>query len=153
MYYSGLEIIEMALRVEENGYKFYTEAQKITDDLEIKALFLNLAAMEVNHVSAFKKMLENYEPENFEFNKDESEEYINFLADSHIFSKKNAGIDKLNSLKSGKDALEMAFKFEIDSIAFYKEISGYAQKEALPVIERLIEEEKQHAKAIKKLMK
>jgi rubrerythrin len=50
MYYSGLEIIEIAIRIEENGQEFYTAAaDKIEESSDVKGLFYDLAEKEITH--------------------------------------------------------------------------------------------------------
>jgi rubrerythrin len=56
MYYSGSEIIEIAIRIEENGQKFYTAAAEIIKGNEdIKVLFSELAEKELPHIAIFQK--------------------------------------------------------------------------------------------------
>jgi rubrerythrin len=57
MYYSGLEIIEIAVRIEENGEEFYTAAAKIFKEMtDVKGLFLDLAEKELTHIAIFQKL-------------------------------------------------------------------------------------------------
>ena len=93
MYYSGLEIIETAVRIEENGYAFYTAAAgRISESNDNKALFLDLAEKEMIHIAIFQKLAGKFEAEEFEFNLEDEKDYVNHLADSHIFGKKDAGM-------------------------------------------------------------
>ncbi|MBI5560973.1 MAG: rubrerythrin, partial [Deltaproteobacteria bacterium] len=53
VYFSGSEIIEMAVRIEENGGRFYTDASEATKDSKLKKLFQYLAGEEKKHLKYF----------------------------------------------------------------------------------------------------
>jgi rubrerythrin len=153
MYYSGQEIIEIAVRIEENGFAFYTgAANMIKEQGDIKNLFLDLAEMEVHHTNVFQQLADHFEAEKFEFSKDESSGYINHLADSHIFGKKDAGAALAKTIKTPREALEIAFKFENDSVAFYEELHKRTESDAKQLILDIINEEKGHAAMIRRFM-
>ncbi|MCX6249715.1 MAG: ferritin family protein [Bacteroidetes bacterium] len=153
MYYSGQEIIEIAVRIEQNGYDYYiTAAKNIKAPNDIKNLFLDLAEMEVHHSDVFQKLSAQFEAENFEFDQDEAAGYINFLADSHIFGKKDAGGKIAKDVSSPKEALELALKFEKDSVAFYEELYKKAKNDARKMIMQIIDEEKSHVALISRFL-
>ena len=149
MYYSGLEIIEIAIRIEENGYAFYeTAAKMITETNDHKALFLDLAEKEMIHIAIFQKLASKFESEEFEFNLEDESDYVNHLADTHIFGKKDAGLDLARKIKTPKEALEIALKFENESVSFYTELLKRTHTEARGLIQQIIDEEKEHAAEI-----
>ena len=153
MYYSGLEIIEIAIRIEENGQEFYTAAAKmIRESNDIQGLFYDLAEKEISHIAIFQKLEDKFEPETFEFNKEESSDYIGHLADTHIFGRKDAGTEIAKTVSSSQQALEIAYKFEIESVVFYEELQKRASGDTKKLISRIIEEEKEHAAEIKRFM-
>jgi len=153
MYYSGEEIIEIAIRIEENGYAFYiAAAEAIRTDNDIKGLLLDLAEKEVIHIAIFQKMAEKFEAEKFEFNADEAADYINYLAGQHIFGKPGAGVELAKTVKTPREALEIAFKFENDSVTFYTELEKRTESDAKKLIRQVIEEEKEHAAEIERFM-
>jgi len=153
MYYSGLEIVEIAVRIEENGHAFYTAAADMfRKSNETKGLFLDLAAKELVHIAIFQRLSLKFEPENYDFNEEEASGYITNLADTHIFGKQNAGFDLAKKIKSPKEALEAAFKFENDSVDFYTELAKRTHSDSKRLILRIIEEEKEHAAEIKSFL-
>jgi rubrerythrin len=153
MYYSGQEIVEIAVRIEENGYAFYiAAADMIREPNDTKNLFLDLAEKETMHIAVFQKLLEKYEPEDYETTTEDASAYIQNLADGHIFGKPDAGVKLAKNLKSTKEALQIAFKFENDSIAFYTELEKHAKTDSRKLIRQIIEEEKDHAADIKKFL-
>ncbi len=153
MYYSGQEIIEIAIRIEENGNEFYTTAaDAIKDDNDIRGLLLDLAEKELVHIAIFQKLEEKFEAEKFEFNADEVSDYISYLADQHIFGKAGAGAELANTVHTPKEALDIAFKFENDSVTFYTELEKRTESDAKKLIRQIIEEEMEHAAEIKRFM-
>jgi len=153
MYYSGLEIIEIAIRIEENGQEFYTAAaEMIKEGTDVKGLFYDLAEKELTHIAIFQKLADKFEPESFEFSKDESFDYIGHLADTHIFGRKDSGTKLAKTISTPQQALEIAYKFENDSVVFYEELLKRASSDAKKLILRIIEEEKEHAAEIKRFM-
>ena len=153
MYYSGLEIIEIAIRIEENGQEFYTAAAKmIKESTDVKGLFYDLAEKELTHIAIFQKLADKFEPESFEFSKDEASDYIGHLADTHIFGRKDSGTELAKTISTPQQALEIAYKFENDSVVFYEELLKRTSSDAKKLIFRIIEEEKEHAAEIKRFM-
>ena len=153
MYYSGQEIIEIALRIEENGHAFYTAAAEIIKgSTDTKSLFLDLAEKELTHIAIFQKLADHFDAENFEFDADEASGYMFHLADSHIFGKTGAGAELAKTIATPKEALAIAFKFENDSVDFYQELYKRTETNAKKLINQIIEEEKEHAAEIKQFM-
>jgi len=153
MYYSGFEIVEIAVRIEENGHAFYSlAADMFRKPNETRGLFLDLASKELVHIAIFQKLAEKFEPENYDFSKEEASGYITNLADTHIFGKKDSGIDLAKKVKSPKEALEAALRFENDSVDFYTELAKRTHSDSQRLIQQIIDEEKEHAAEIKNFL-
>ena len=153
MYYSGQEIIEIAVRIEENGYEFYTNAASmIHKNNDKKSLFLDLAEKEVMHIAIFQKLADKFDSESFDFQSDDASDYVNHLAETHIFGKPDSGTELAKTVKTAKEALEIAFKFENDSVAFYTELTKFARSDSKKLVQQIIEEEKEHAAEIRQFM-
>ncbi|MEI7896851.1 MAG: ferritin family protein [bacterium] len=153
MYYSGQEIVEIAVRIEENGNEFYiAAAEMIPGSNDIKGLFYDLAEKEILHISIFQKLAEKFDAETFDFEAQDASDYINHLAESHIFGKPDSGKNLAKSLKTPKEGLEVAFKFENDSVAFYTELLKYTRSDSKKLVQQIIDEEKEHAEDIRKFL-
>jgi rubrerythrin len=153
MYYSGQEIIDIAIRIEENGHDFYTAAaEMISENNDNKSLFLDLAEKELMHIAIFQKLADKFDSESFDFQADDASDYVNHLATTHIFGKPDSGKELATSVKSPKEALEIAYKFENDSVAFYTELVKFARSDSKKLVLQIIEEEKEHAAEIKEFM-
>jgi rubrerythrin len=153
MYYTGQEIIEIAVRIEENGNAFYHAAAEIlTDHPETSGLFTDLADKEIQHIGVFQKLAEKLETEDFDLDENEASAYINHLADSHIFGRPDAGKELAKTVTTPRQALDIAFKFENDSVAFYTELEKRVKSDAKKLVKQIIEEEKEHAAEIRRFL-
>jgi rubrerythrin len=153
MYYSGLEIIEIAIRIEENGHAFYTAAaEMIGEPHDNRLLFLDLAEKELIHIAIFQRLASKFQAEEFDFNKEDESDYIDHLADTHIFGRIDAGNELAKSVKTPREALEIALKFENESVDFYSELFKRTHSDAKGLIQQIIDEEKEHAADIMKFM-
>jgi rubrerythrin len=153
MYYSGQEIVEIAVRIEENGNEFYTAAaEMITVNNDVKGLFHDLAEKEILHISIFQKLAEKFDNETFDFGAEDATDYINHLAESHIFGKPDSGKKLAMTLTTPKEGLEVAYKFENDSVAFYTELLKYTRSDSKRLVQQIVNEEKDHAAEIKKFL-
>ncbi len=153
MYYSGQEIVEIAVRIEENGNEFYTTAaETITGSNDIKGLFTDLAEKEILHIAIFEKLARGFDAESFDFGNQDAADYIDHLAESHIFGKPDSGRTLALALKTPKEALEAAYKFENDSVDFYTELLKYTRSDSKKLVQEIIEEEMEHAAEIKRFL-
>jgi rubrerythrin len=122
------DVFAMAVRIEENGHAFYSGAAEIAQDPTTKKLFEGLAEMESHHVVFFKSLrsrLESaqsyvWDPEGL------AETYLQHTAETHVFTP-GTETDRLKDVKTPIDALDMALKFEKDSVSFF-----VGMKEILP---------------------
>ncbi len=90
--FNANDIFEVAIKIEQNGAKFYRDAAKKIDDEKNKQFLTELAAMEDGHEATFaglQKELKGdetaptfFDPEN------ENALYLKALADARVFAKK-----------------------------------------------------------------
>jgi rubrerythrin len=127
------DVFTMAVRIEENGYAFYSGVAATAVDPLLKKLFGDLAAMESGHIQAFKAleaMLPESQSEKLVWDPEGlAESYLQAAADTHIFTLE-AAKSRLSKVTTPKQALDMAIQFEKDSVAFFVGI-----KELLPSVE------------------
>jgi rubrerythrin len=150
------DVFAMAVRIEENGNAFYMGAAQMYLDDRVKKLFEDLAEMEAGHIRAFKALRSNLEvsaanhvwdPEGL------AESYLQATADTHIFTLEVAQ-DRLKTVKTPSEALDMALQFEKDSVTFF-----IGMKEVLPdatgksEIDKLILSEMEHIAMLTKAKK
>ncbi len=138
------EVFQFAIRIEENGERFYREMAEKIDNDDAKRLFQLLAEQEIEHKKIFEEMLssvENYKPvENY------PEDYFRYLksyADNIIFSPDELS-KEIAAIDSPIDALTFAIKREWESISYYQEIKPVVPDKQHDLIDKIIAEERKH---------
>ncbi|MFC1512585.1 ferritin family protein [bacterium] len=148
------ELLEFAIRIEENGETFYKDMAWKNNNEKIKELFNYLADEETKHKDTFKSMLEkieDYEP--MEAYPDEYFLYLREYADEHIFNDTNNLSKKIESLKTDLEILDFAVTIEKDSILYYMEMKNLVSSNDKNVIENIIQEERMHYRKLVEIKK
>lgn len=143
-FFSGEEVLGVALKIEENGVAFYEALSSKARRPELKALYDWLLGQEKAHHRVFSKMaqfvgksflIENYPGE--------QSAYMKALADSVVFEL--GEVEALSArINNDSEALETALGFEKDSIVFYSEILELVRQEDKTAVQKVIAEEKSH---------
>ncbi len=143
--FNASEIMQFAIRIEENGQTFYKLMAEKLKDKKIKELFEYLAQQELIHRQIFKKMadeLETYEPaQSFPV---EYFQYLRAYADEHIFTKAKTGKIMADRIKSAEEALDFALSAELDSILYYLEAKNLVADYEKSKLDQVVEEERRH---------
>lgn len=154
MIYSGVDLLQVALRIELNGEIFYKKAASITKDAEVRNLLENLANEENKHADFFKDLRKQIESKQIIFHDmTENEMLIQHLADTHVFKKDASPNDFTIENNDSKELLKNALRFEKDTIVFFNELKEQLGDEGKKVVEIIIAEEKTHIRKISDLMK
>jgi Uncharacterized conserved protein, COG1633 len=138
------EVYQIAMKIEENGIKFYSSWSKKVKDKKLKDIFLALTEAEVEHKKIFDKMLkeiESYEPK--EVYTEEYFQYLRAYADGLIFDMKEIE-KKSKQIKSVQKALDFAIGREKDSILYYQEVKNILPSHQHKELEKIINEERKH---------
>ena len=152
--FSGRDLINIAIDIEKSGIAFYDIMTTSTESEEARAAFRNLTKMERNHVQVFQDMLGKggqfqsaspYGPEHVA--------YVKSLVDNAVFSEDMLNSELANKVSSDIEAVELAIEAEKDSILFYYEMKEVMEQGEMPVVERIINEEKGHLRQLSLLKK
>jgi rubrerythrin len=143
--FEASDIVEFAIRIEENGANFYRFAVQIAKDESTKNLFAQLATEEVHHKKIFEKIFAAMDktnpPEGYE---GEYAAYLHNYVDNNIIFKK-ADLDKeLSKVKDTPSALDFAIRREMDSILYYHEIKRLVPAHEQGTVDKIIAEERKH---------
>lgn len=143
--FNGYDVLQFAIRIEENGEAFYRETASMMADNEVKELFVRLAGEEINHKEVFEGMLaqlREYRPaETYDG------EYLTYLTsyiDGKAIFKDHPKIPEMAKVRDREAALDFAIQREVDSILYYEEMKKFAGEKHAPVIDRIIAEERKH---------
>ncbi|MFC1566230.1 ferritin family protein [bacterium] len=145
------EIFQIAIRIEEEGKKFYTELSKNTKKENLKEFFEFMAQEEQKHKEFFEELaksvadyssVDNYPEEYFT--------YIRSYADNIIFSrdKKRTITYDINNIFS---ALDLAIQSEQEAIWYYSEIKPLIPEDKRCFIDDIISEERKHFKELSEI--
>lgn len=148
------EVFQFAIRIEENGEKFYRYAVQKTEDKGVKNTFNYLADEEIKHKKIFEELLskiEKYEaPESYP---GEYSAYLRAYADNIVFIVSTD--EELNKILFGigdtLSALDFAIKRELESILYYQEMKKFIPRNQYSSIEKVIDEERTHFLKLSKL--
>jgi len=151
--FSPSEIYQFAVKIEENGEKFYrTMADKLNNP-QIKELFTFLADEEVEHKAIFKNMLAKFEtydpPESYP---GEYFDYLEAYAENLVFTFKkfDGDILEINDIET---ALRFAIEKELDTIQYFQEMQNLVHESEMKKIEAIIEEERRHVVKLFKMQR
>lgn len=142
---SDNEIITVAMNLEDEGYKFYDEAARISKHKEMKDVFNKLRDEEKDHYKTFKELLDTLPKTDSRDYFDISEEiasYLNSLVETGVFK----SIDKDSIKKMGETgALEAGVKVERDSILFYTQaMQASTNPKGKETLSKIIDVEREH---------
>ena len=143
--FAASDIVEVAIRIEENGINFYKFAEQIAKKEAEKKLFAELAQAEVTHKKTFERLFASMEknnpPESYE---GEYGAYLRSYVDNNLIFTKEIMDKQLAKIKNTKSALDFAIQRELDSILYYHEIKKLVPAAQHGTLEQIIEEERKH---------
>lgn len=143
--FKASEIVNVAILIEENGYKFYKAVANESRFYELKEPALFLASEEKAHSETFKKILDNLPAyEMAEAYPGEYQLYLKALADDNIFTTPKDPIKLAQFFKNTKEVIDFGIGIEKDSIIFYEGLKEMVLKNELTAIEEIIKQEKKH---------
>jgi len=152
--FTASDIVEVAIRIEENGVNFYKFAEQIAKQQEAKKLFAYLAQEEAKHKKIFEdifaKMEKSNPPENYE---GEFSDYLRSYVDNNIIFTKEAMDKELAKVTDTIAAFDFAIRRELDSILYYHEIKKLVPAAQHSTIEQIIDEERKHYSLLTKMKK
>lgn len=144
---NDVEAFLISLEKEKKGYNLYKHAAEKAVSTDIRNALLELAKMELEHIEAFKKIIEE-KKENKEFisayDNDDATKYISRLIHQDIFK----GITE-DALAQGhhsiRELINTAMEIEKNTVLLYTEMKNLSSNpEAIAIFNRLLKEEKIH---------
>ncbi len=138
------EVFEIAIKIEENGEKFYRHAATLAENTSARDMFTYLAEEEIKHKRTFEGMLskvQEYQPP--ESYPGEYFAYLRAYAEGLIFSPEKIRTE-FARVKNVTDAIDFAIQREIESILYYIETKQLVPASQRDDIDRIIEEERRH---------
>ncbi|MDO8661831.1 MAG: ferritin family protein [Candidatus Omnitrophota bacterium] len=152
--FSGSEIVAIGIQIEKNGRDFYNALVRQSNNQKAREVFKFLAGEEEKHIKVFQGILdktEKFEPQGLDA--DDYFAYMSALAGEHVFTQKEKGEKIAKDIKSDKEAIDKAIRFEEDSIVFYAGMKKIVPAYDVKIIEALIIQEEGHLKQLIEMKK
>lgn len=145
--YNVVEVIQMAINIEKEGFEFYSRIAKHAADEKSKAVFILLAEQEKKHIETFTNLLEvmsDIHKVSGEYIFDEVVSgYFRALTESKVFQPER--MYNAADMTSAKEAIQEGINAEKNSILFYNELLKSTDlQEVRTSLELIIDEEKRH---------
>jgi len=143
--FAASDIVQVAIRIEENGIIFYKFAEQLAKQEEAKKLFAFLADAEAGHKRTFEKFfaaVDKFTPA--EQYAGEYSAYLRNYVDNNIIFTKEVMDKQLAGVKDTVAAFDFTMQRELDSILYYHEIKNLVPAAQHDAIEKIIEEERKH---------
>ena len=142
--FDELEVLKIAMKIEQDGQRYYKSVLKKTADERVKRTFTRLAEDEVRHYDLFKSMYEaELRARKIDPASVDTEEDLFTYMDSGIFNKEAEASSVRNAIINGEE-------IEVKSILFYQELmKNTAHEGGNKAIAEVIEEEKMHLNILK----
>jgi rubrerythrin len=151
--FSSLEMLKIAILMEEEGADFYQKGAKNTAG-EIREFLLNAATQELSHKDMFSKLyneMSSGKEEQSEYLFDvEVSKYLGGLTENQVFSEN----ENLDAFKDLATAVKSSLNKEELTVKIYTELyKGVKDQEAKEVMNKIINEEKQHVAYFENLLR
>lgn len=151
--FNAVEVLKMAVRIEENGERYYRRAMKLQKDAQLREILQDLAEDESRHGKWFEEMRARLSAQEGEerWVREVSGELLQSMIGEQTFSLKEVDPAQLDSVEK---ILETALEFEKDSILFYEMLTGFMDEgESARALQEILEEEKRHVAVLETRLK
>ncbi|MGD8523522.1 MAG: ferritin family protein [Desulfobacterales bacterium] len=149
--FSTIEILDIAIGIEQNGEAVYREALEIISEPRLVDLLTWMADEEVKHARWFSDLKQNVETESANpFVEEMGRELFNDLLGEKSFSHKEVDFSKV---EQSDDLMAIFIEFEKDSILFYELLESFIEDEStLENLKKIIAEENNHIARIQEFI-
>jgi len=154
IFFSGRELIEIAIGIEKNGARFYDSLAGSAKALGAKGTYKYLADQEREHAAIFQNMMVTvsaYKPP--EIYTEQYKLYLKALVDSLVFIDDKVVLKMARNVNSDAEAIQIAMGAEKDSILFYVEAKDLVRRSERKVVSKIIEEERSHLRQLTEIKK
>ena len=146
--YSADELLEMALKIEEDGEKFYTFLSEKLEDDRKKELFSYLAGQEREHAETFKELSKGLVEETDPSFWEEASKYIRSIVENKIFPSLEKMKEKSKNMTLNQ-LLDFAISIEKETVIFYEELYDMVrEKKSKEILSKIIREEVSHVRKL-----
>ena len=139
------DLINLAIHIEESGRQAYEYFESRAVDEKLRSLWALLKGEEIAHARVFEDMLRALPEAGTEHAAaDASHAFVRAVAASYVFTERRLAKVLLEDVCSDLDALAYGVYIEKETILTYITIKNNVPPADVPVVDRIIDEEKQH---------
>jgi rubrerythrin len=154
VFFSGSELLEIAVGIERNGMAFYQALAEKAGNRDVKDIYTYLAGEEKKHLDTFQGMSDSLgQIKPAETYTEEYMLYLKSLVDSVVFSNVTEARQKAGEVYSEIEAVDIGIRAEKDSILFYVELQNLVRERDSKVVLKILDEEKNHLRQLWELKK
>lgn len=141
--FSTIEILDIAIGIEQNGEAVYRDALEVISEPQLADLLTWMADEEVKHAGWFSDLKQSVETESANpFVEEMGRELFNDLLGEKSFSHNEVDFSKVENIG---DLMAIFIEFEKDSILFYELLEPFIEDEStLENLNKIIAEENNH---------
>lgn len=152
--FDASDIVQFAVRIEEEGEAFYRKAAQDARDKDTQDLFSFLANEELQHKALFREMLSKVETlQPAETYDGEYGAYLRDYIDGKVIFTKDVQQDLTPETKNTLSVVVFAMQREADSILYYHEAKQFIAEKYYNMIDKIITEERKHFSKLSELRK
>jgi rubrerythrin len=152
--FDARDVIQFAVRIEEDGEAFYRKAALAAEDKDTRDLFNFLADEEIQHKELFREMLSKMEAlQPAETYDGEYAAYLSDYIDGKVIFTKKAEQALTPVMKDTFSVITFAMQREADSILYYHEAKRFIAEKYYNIIDKIITEERKHFGKLSELRK
>jgi rubrerythrin len=141
--FSASEILDLAIKIEENGERFYRQAMKRFPDQALQEMLFWFAEQEARHRDFFLKMKNSLKDGTADrWVEQLSGAMLQGAVDDHLFSMDEVDLDTIGDVRT---LVDIAIGLEQDTVMFYEIIASFVtEPEVLHQLKAIINEEQKH---------
>ncbi len=148
--FRAVELMDMAVRIEEQGRVFYEACRSSVEDPGLSEVFQYLAGQEVEHARVFSRMKESLDrdealPESYP---GELRSYLDAFVSGEVFDDPETAAETALRLDDPDHALEYALEIERQSILFYSAMKPLVRTFEAGQVDRVLAEERDHIRRL-----
>lgn len=144
--YSLEEILEIAIKIEEEGAIFYEDLANRTKNKEAIEIYRYLSGEEKEHIAVFKSIYKDLTGRGFEkaFDEEEANLFLHSLVENRVFKDSKDIKRFLEDTREEFSIIELAIQIEKDTILYYYEILEGLEDKEKNLVKEIINQEKTH---------
>ena len=149
--FTASEVLDLAIRLEENGESVYRKAAGQASNQDIRELLLWMAEEEVKHARWFADLKKEIESRSINpFMEEMSRKVFGGLLGDKSFSHREVDFSKVDRIE---ELIAIFIEFEKDTVLFYETLIPFIEdNKTLGNVTEIIAEEKNHIKKLHELL-